>query len=278
MSRIVHDGRRDRLERPAARPPKSARRPRATKAISGKRAAANAASLTGVLEEKDVEMVAQYLRTNVFNCGPNAAQSCEPPPKPMTSGTLAWRAIYSVLTSPRCINCHPASSSKLPALWGYPQDYPRQGDDRHPHYYTVLRGDVAANGVGMGTPFARCTSCHGIANDPKTGIPETFDPAASGPPTPFWALAPTSMAWESAPGVPMTGAQLCAQLKDPARNGNRTLSDLLHHLENEPLVNWGFNPGTRPNGETRTTPPISQEALVQEFQTWMNDSAPCPGG
>jgi hypothetical protein len=76
--------------------------------------------------------------------------------------------------------------------------------------------------------------------------------------------------------MPMTGAQLCAQLKDPARNGNRVLADLLHHLENEPLVKWAFDPGTRPNGESRTTPPISHPALVREFQTWMNEGAPCP--
>jgi hypothetical protein len=122
---------------------------------------------------------------------------------------------------------------------GYAQDYPRQGDDRHPHYYTVVRGDVAPNGAGRGTPFERCTSCHGTANDPQTGIPGTIDPAAPGPPAPFWALAPATMAWESAPGMPLTGAQLCAQLKDPTRNGNRTLIDLLHHLEDEPLVKWG---------------------------------------
>jgi alcohol dehydrogenase (cytochrome c) len=231
----------------------------------------------GVLEEKDVEMLAQFLKTNVFNCGPNELQSCAPPAKPTSSGTTAWRAIYSVLTSPRCINCHPVSS-KLPAFVGYAQDYPRQGDDRHPHYYTVVRGDVAPNGAGMGTPFERCTSCHGTTNDPQTGIPGTIDPAAPGPPAPFWALAPAAMAWESAPGLPLTGAQLCAQLKDPARNGNRTLSDLLHHLEDEPLVKWAFNPGTRPNGEPRTTPPISHAALVQEFQTWMNEGAPCPDG
>jgi hypothetical protein len=159
---------------------------------------------------------------------------------------------------------------------GYAQDYPRQGDDRHPHYYAVLRGDVAPNGAGMGTPFARCTTCHGIANDIATGIPGTIDPAAPGPPKPIWALAPATMAWESAPGVPLPGDELCAQLKDPTRNGNRTLSDLLHHLENEPLVKWSFNPGTRPNGEARTTPPISHAMLIQTFQGWMNDGAPCP--
>ena len=168
---------------------------------------------------------------------------------------------------------------------GYPQDYPRQGDDRHPHYYGVLRGDSfsleTAEGTGivhpgMGPPFERCTSCHGTQNDPVTGIPGTTNPAGPDPTAPFWAFAPAEMAWESAPGVPFTGPELCAQIKDKSKNGNRELTDILHHLETEPLVHWSFNPGTRPNGQPRTTPPISQANLVNAFQQWMNAGAPCP--
>ena len=103
----------------------------------------------GVLTEEEVELIAGALRTGVFNCDSTdpanpPPQSCKPPGKPATGGTQAWRAIYSVLTSPRCLNCHPVASSKLKPYQGFPQDYPRQGDDRHPHYYTVLRGDTFA--------------------------------------------------------------------------------------------------------------------------------------
>ena len=135
-------------------------------------------------------------------------QSCKPPAEPTTRGTKAWRAIYSVLTSPRCINCHPVSS-KLPPLGGlFPQDYPRQGDDRHPHYFTVLRGDTfefptdEKTGVvlpGEGTPFGRCIFCHGTKNDPVTGIPGTTNPHGKDPTAPFWALAPASIAWSQRP-------------------------------------------------------------------------------
>jgi hypothetical protein len=84
------------------------------------------------------------------------------------------------------------------------------------------------------------------------------------------------MAWESTPGNPLTGAELCAQLKDPARNGGRDLEGLHHHMEEEPLVLWGWNPGTRPNGEARTTPPISHEEFVATFDAWVAAGAPCP--
>jgi alcohol dehydrogenase (cytochrome c) len=244
----------------------------------------------GMLNDNDVRMISLYLRRAVFKCGPDELQRCQPPVPPRTAGTKAWHAVYSVLTSPRCLNCHPVKSqlsdymmSNSPDSVPYVQDYPRQGDDRHPHYYAVVRGDTIdletaeKTGTvhpGIGPLFERCTSCHGTANDPKTGIPGASN--AQIPGEPFWALAPAAMAWEAAPGVPMTGPQLCAQLKDKTRNGNRTLTDLLHHLETEPLVNWAWRPGVRPNGERRTTPPISHAAFIQAFQAWMNTGAPCP--
>src|SRR5947207_14931105 len=48
-----------------------------------------------------------------------------------------------VLTSPRCMNCHPAG------------DQPHQGDDRHIHKPMALRCE-ANNGV----PGLPCASCH----------------------------------------------------------------------------------------------------------------------
>jgi alcohol dehydrogenase (cytochrome c) len=244
----------------------------------------------GLLAKSELASIAEYLTKYVFNCGPDEPQSCTPPAKPMTGGTPAWQAIYSVLTYPRCINCHTIASPNLPPYAfdpatnaGYPQDYPRQGDDRHPHYYAVLRGNTVAfqtaekTGIvypGTGTDYEHCTFCHGTENDPVTGIPGTHDLAH--PDEPFWFMAPALMAWETAPGVPMTGAELCAALKDKKRNGNRELGDLLSHIQNEPLVKWSFDPGTRPNGEPRTVPPLSHGEFVEVFQQWMAAGAPCP--
>jgi hypothetical protein len=120
----------------------------------------------------------------------------------------------------------------------------------------------------------RCISCHGASNDPKTGIPGTGDPTNAK--AAFWFMAPASMAWESKPGTALSGPELCAMIKDKSRNGNRELTDTLHHIETEHLVLWAWNPGRRPNGEQRTTPPIAHEAFVAEFARWMNNGAPCP--
>src|ERR1700740_3864619 len=81
-------------------------------------------------------------------------------------GLAAWQQVYSVLTSPRCINCHTATS------------HPQQGDDRHRHFANVLRGPE-----GKGVPALQCVTCHQESNADSTGVP-----GAQG-----WHLAPLSM-------------------------------------------------------------------------------------
>jgi hypothetical protein len=148
---------------------------------------------SGVLTETEVEMIAEFMKTSVFKCGlSDQPQSCEPAGTPLPSGgTQAWQAIYSVLSSPRCINCHPVVSPNLQVIYwspktnaGFPQDYPRQGDDHHPHYFTVVRGDITPSldfpdlpsGTGIGTPYERCSFWHGNQNDAATGIPGPLIP------------------------------------------------------------------------------------------------------
>ena len=234
----------------------------------------------GLLNDDDVRALAEYLKTDVFKCGPNAPQSCDAPTHPTSSGTKEWQAIYSVFTSPRCINCHAVASPKLPE---FINDYPRQGDDRHPHYYAVARGDTfqfetaEKTGTvrpGQGFAFLLCGACHGAHNDPVTGIPGAEDPAHPG--QTFWLMAPAKMAFERSPGVALTGPELCAHLKDKSVNGNRELADTLHHIATEFLVVWAWDPGKRPNGEMRTTPPIGHNDFLLDFTKWMGDGAPCP--
>jgi hypothetical protein len=161
-----------------------------------------------------------------------------------------WQKIYSVLTSPRCINCHTITN------------YPRQGDDRHPHIFGIVRGVD-----DKGAPVARCTACHGDQNNAATGIPGRSD----------WHVAPLANAWETAPGVIMTPAELCAQMKDLTRNGNRNMAQLIEHVETEHFVLWAWDPGTRWNAEARQTPPLSHEEFAKAFKGWADAGAACPG-
>src|SRR3977135_88993 len=52
----------------------------------------------------------------------------ETTPAAQADGLAAWQQMYSVLTHPRCINCHTATN------------HPQQGDDRRRHFANVVRG------------------------------------------------------------------------------------------------------------------------------------------
>jgi hypothetical protein len=144
-----------------------------------------------------------------------------------------------VLTSPRCMNCHPAG------------DRPRQGDDRRLHQPPVTRG---ADGHGLAA--MRCSICHQAAN---------FDPGRV-PGHPMWQLAPREMAWEG-----MTLGEICAQLKDPARNGGRKVEDLIHHIGADTLVGWAWHPGFG-----RTPVPGTQAQAGALVEAWVQTGAACP--
>ncbi len=144
-----------------------------------------------------------------------------------------------VLTSPRCTNCHPAS------------DRPRQGDDSHLHQPPVVRG---ADGFGL--PAMRCSSCHQNAN---------FDPGRV-PGNPHWHLAPSEMAWEG-----KTVGEICLQIKDPARNGGRSVDDLIDHIGKDTLVGWAWAPGVG-----RSPAPGSQQIAGALVEAWARTGAVCP--
>jgi hypothetical protein len=143
-----------------------------------------------------------------------------------------------VLTHPRCVNCHPAG------------DHPRQGEGR-PHQPPVERGPD-----GHGHAALRCSMCHQNAN---------FEPGRV-PGHPEWHLAPREMAWEG-----KTLAEICAQIKDPARNGNRSVAELIHHIGQDTLVGWAWAPGFG-----RRPAPGTQKQAGALVEAWVNTGAACP--
>ncbi|SRR5260221_2134092 len=157
-------------------------------------------------------------------------------------GSTAWDKMYSVLTSPRCINCHTATT------------YPQQGDDRHRHFANVVRGHE-----GKGVPGLSCAACHQHANADGTGVP-----GAHG-----WHLAPLTMRWQDRNDRPLSSAAVCRSLKSHAPG-------LLKHHEEEPLVLWAWSPGRRPDGAARTAPPLTHAEFVEATRRWLDSGTPCP--
>jgi mono/diheme cytochrome c family protein len=162
----------------------------------------------GLLTDDDIELLAGYFKTLDFPFQPGYT-------RPTSTGLAGWPEIYSVLTHPRCINCH----TLAPAfLTNTNYRFPRQADDRHPHLFQVIAESTNPPSPpptgDKGSAIVLCSSCHGSQNNAFTGAPGASN----------WMLAPLSMAWESSPNVAMSGNQLCTALKDKSRNGGRDLT------------------------------------------------------
>jgi hypothetical protein len=144
-----------------------------------------------------------------------------------------------VIQSPRCLNCHPVG------------DRPTQGNDMHEHSPLVQRGPDDKGAAAM-----HCMSCHQAANFEPSGVPGNA----------LWRVAPKRMAWQT-----KTIGQICEQIKDPKRNGGRTLAQIQQHMAHDSLVGWGWDPGG-----SREPAPGTQEQFGALISAWIASGAACP--
>jgi hypothetical protein len=191
-------------------------------------------------------------------CGGKDTRSPAPPqPRPVAANELRAvddfaaiaepaarsRALFAeasrAFLHPRCVNCHPDGDS------------PHQGMALALHDPPVTRGPHDDGVVGM-----QCTTCHQDRNQALTRVPGA----------PAWHLAPRVMAW-----VGRTPHQLCEQLKDPQRNGGKTLAQIVDHVAHDPLVAWGWAPGA-----DREPTPGTQAQLGALVAAWVETGAACP--
>jgi hypothetical protein len=158
---------------------------------------------------------------------------------PAARSAALFTEVSKVLMHPRCVNCHPAGDSPL------------QHEKGQLHQPPVERGTD-----GFGLAAMRCSTCHQQAN---------FEPGRV-PGHPQWHLAPREMAWQG-----KTPGEICAQLKDPARNGGRTLAQIHEHIGTDSLVGWAWAPGFG-----REPAPGTQKEAGALIAAWINDGAVCP--
>jgi hypothetical protein len=194
---------------------------------------------------------AAKLANETAAAGADKTMAALPTNETTAAGLAAWDQVYLVLISPRCINCHTATN------------YPQQGDDRHRHFANVIRGPG-----NIGVPGLSCDSCHQESNADSTGVP-----GGRG-----WHLAPLSMQWQDLNDRPLSSGAVCRAVTDRSKNENMEGQDLLKHHEKADLVLWAWNPGRRPDGTLRTTPPISHQEFVAATRTWIEAGTPCPKG
>jgi hypothetical protein len=165
-----------------------------------------------------------------------------PSATPAGSDGALFLEFVSVLRHPRCMNCHSRG------------DFPRQGNDSHPHSMNVRRGPG-----GHGVTAEKCSTCHQDHNLTGAHMP---------PGAPNWGLPPptTPMIWQD-----LGDGQICRSIKDPKQNKNRNLDQLVEHLTEDKLVAWGWNPG-----EGRDPIPMSHDEFAAKVKKWRSAGAPCP--
>ncbi|HEY5758616.1 MAG TPA: hypothetical protein VIU34_22475 [Steroidobacter sp.] len=149
-----------------------------------------------------------------------------------------------VLQHPRCLNCHPKERQ------------PTQGEDLHAHVPMLQ-----ATETGHGEPALQCNVCHQKAN-----FSTHLESIRSIPGHPHWALAPRSMAWQGA-----SLREICEQIKDPSRNGGRSLEAIHEHVANDSLVGWAWQPG-----DGRKPAPGTQREFGELIDAWIQTGAACP--
>ena len=121
----------------------------------------------------------------------------------------------------------------------------------HPHSPLVVRGADDKGAIGM-----RCTTCHQDAN---------FEPVRRAGPSAV-ARRAESMAWQQ-----RSLQQICEQIKDPRRNGGKTLAQIQEHMAHDTLVGWAWRPGG-----TREPAPGTQEQFGALIAAWIETGAACP--
>ena len=153
----------------------------------------------------------------------------------------AFRQVYTVLMSPRCMNCHPKG------------EVPLQGDDSHLHTMAPKRGKD-----GHGLYAMKCANCHQPENTPGLHTP---------PGNPKWALPPGDMKMVFEGRKPR---ELALQIMDYNKNGHKNKQQLLEHAR-DTLVKSGWN-----MGGGRVPPPLAYNDFVKAWDTWIQKGAYAP--
>jgi hypothetical protein len=166
-------------------------------------------------------------------------------------GLAAWDSIHTVLSHPRCLNCHVGADNVL--LWGTVE-----APDRI-HGMAINAGESR-----IGAETLSCNACHQTSTRPNT-VPHAAPHTGMN-----WRLAPVAFQWTD-----RTGAEICAQMRDPDRNGGRDEAGLIEHILHDAelfgFITWSFDPGAG-----REPAPGSLQAHLEDMAVWTAAGMPCP--
>lgn len=167
-------------------------------------------------------------------------------------GLDAWTRIYEVASHPRCANCHTGESDR--PMWSGPS----YGVTR-PHGMNIQAGDSR-----IGAEYIQCSTCHTTKDenwDNANQMPHAAPRVAM-----FWQLAPVEADWFGKSSI-----EICEQLRDPERNGDRDMIELAEHLDHDLILHWAWNPGGG-----REPAPYSLQEHIDDILVWGVAGMPCP--
>ncbi len=166
-------------------------------------------------------------------------------------GLAAWDSIHTVLSHPRCLNCH-VGADNVP-LWSTVEA---------PDIIHGMAINASDSRIGAGT--MSCRTCHQTSTRPNT-VPHAAPHTGMD-----WHLAPVEFQWTD-----RTSAEICAQMRDPTRNGGRDAAGLIEHILHDAeligFITWSFAPGVE-----REPPPGSLQAHLEDMALWTAVGMPCP--
>lgn len=162
-------------------------------------------------------------------------------------GLAAWARIYEVTSHPRCSNCH-VGADNIPMWSGPSYGKPQK------HGMNINAGESR-----IGAEFIACSTCHAQ----REGINDM--PHAAPQVAMTWRLAPVEAEWFG-----KSSNEVCNQLRDPARNGDRDVMAIAQHLDHDLILHWAWQPGGG-----REPAPYSLQEHVNDVLAWGVAGQPC---
>lgn len=163
----------------------------------------------------------------------------------------AWSRIFEVTSHPRCSNCH-VGPSNIPMWSG-----PNYGKAR-PHGMNINAGESR-----IGAETVLCSTCHTTKSEDWQKANET--PHAAPRVAMDWRLAPVEAEWFG-----KTSVEICNQLRDPERNGDRTYLEIAEHLDHDLILHWAWAPGGG-----REPAPYDLQSHLNDILIWGVGGQPC---
>jgi hypothetical protein len=120
--------------------------------------------------------------------------------------------------------------------------------------------NIHAGESRIGAETMLCSTCHAYREGTGNDLPHMAPQVAMN-----WQLAPVEAHWFG-----QSSEEICNQLRDPDRNGGRTMDEIAEHLNHDLILHWAWSPGGG-----REPAPYSLQEHVNDILIWGVAGFPC---